>query len=210
MEHTFRKISSEAKLAYAQNKKYACFNTGLVTENLEEIYAFFEENRVQNDKASPYFFRAFIKKSDREFLNIFAENPPERADYFSNPDLLIFNPNYAFIPDIDHIIEDSIHRFPKTLQSATPKVLRTLLGGAIEEVKKIAKTNYRLAIPQYRENKIHLLLPLHLEDEVPDLALCVEQINRSTYSCYMCLTMGMAYNNARLIVCPLTGEWLKP
>jgi len=42
LEFTFRKLSSEKKIAFTSDNSHACFNTGLVTENLEDIYSFFE------------------------------------------------------------------------------------------------------------------------------------------------------------------------
>ena len=42
LEHIFRKIKQEGKVAYTSSNEFACFNTGLVTKNLEEIYAFFQ------------------------------------------------------------------------------------------------------------------------------------------------------------------------
>ena len=35
LEHIYRKLSSEGKIAFSSNNAYACFNTGLVTKNLE-------------------------------------------------------------------------------------------------------------------------------------------------------------------------------
>lgn len=209
LEHTFRKIKAESKIVYTQDNQFACFNTGLVTPNLEEIYAFFEENRSVN-KQSPYFFRAFIKQSDREFLTLFSDNIPDVANYFTEPHKLIFNPRLKLIPDIDHIILDSKFRFPDPLKQASDREVRGRLIGAIDEISKLAKINYRMAIPQYYDNKFQLLLPLKLVDETnADLAIVVEQINDKTYSAQACLTIGMAYNNARLIVCP-QSDWLKP
>ena len=39
LEHTFRKVQSEGKIVYSADNKYSCFNTGLTTVHLEEIYA---------------------------------------------------------------------------------------------------------------------------------------------------------------------------
>ena len=67
-----------------------------------------------------------------------------------------------------------------------------------------------MAIPEWYDGKIQLLLPLFLTDHTkPDLALVAEKINDKTYSAQACLTLGMAYNNARLITRP-SGGWLSP
>ncbi|MXV16891.1 DUF3825 domain-containing protein [Hufsiella ginkgonis] len=209
LEHTFRKVKSEDKIVYTPDKNFACFNTGLVTPNLEDIFAFFELNKFNNPRA-PYFFKAFIKKSDIEFLIHFSQNQPESANYFDQPALLLFNPKLQLIPNIDHIIQDNKGRFPEPLRQAPDREIRSRLMGAIDDISKRVRINYKIAIPQFYDNKFQLLLPLYLVDNTkPDLALVVEKINENTYSAWTCLTMGMAYNNARLIVSP-HSEWLKP
>lgn len=45
LEHTFRKLKIEKKIAYTRDSVHACFNTGLVTRLLEPIFALFEINR---------------------------------------------------------------------------------------------------------------------------------------------------------------------
>lgn len=46
LEHTFRKVKAENKIATTPDGQFSCFNTGLVSPNLEEVYAMFEKNRV--------------------------------------------------------------------------------------------------------------------------------------------------------------------
>jgi len=209
LEHTFRKVKSENKLVFTEDGNYSCFNTGLVTPNLEDIYAFFEKNRLSTAR-SQYFFKAFIKKSDIDFLTHFSSCQPETANYFQNTELLIFNPRLELITDIDHIIQDNKYRFPEHLKNGSDREIKKHLIGAIDDISKRVKINYKLAIPQYYDNKFQLLLPLYLTDnKTPDLALVVEKINDRIYSARTCLTIGMAYNNARLIVCP-HSDWLQP
>lgn len=212
LEFTFRKIKAEGKIVFTHDNKYACFNTGLVTPNLEDIYAFFEKYR--NPKpgfTTPYCFKAFLKKSENDLLRHFSHHLPDVANFFDKPELLLFNPKCDLIPDIDHIITDNITRFPAHLQTADDAELRRQLIGAIEEVKKKVRTNYKIAIPQFYDNKIQLLLPLCLTSGSPnpDLALVVHRLNERTYTARTILTLKMAYSNARLIVKP-QSSWLKP
>ncbi|MFN8289526.1 MAG: DUF3825 domain-containing protein [Chitinophagaceae bacterium] len=209
LEYTFQKLQSEKKIVKAENDRFACFNTGLVTKHYEEIFAFFEENNSYN-KISPYFFKAFLKESDREFLSYYSDNIPQRANYFDKPERLLFNPKSTIIKNIDHILQDNKIRFPEPLKSASDREIRNQLNGAIEEVTKMAKINYKLGIPQWYKDEIQLLLPLYLTHQnKADLALVIEYINPTTYRAAACLTKGMAYNNARLIVAP-QSEWLNP
>ena len=108
-----------------------------------------------------------------------------------------------------HILDDPANnaRFPKSLINS-PNLI-TLLEGAIEVAKKRIDANYRVAVPQYYQGKIQFLIPLCLECmEKPNLALAVGK-NGFFYSGKTCLTLEMAYNNARLITKP-SNEWLKP
>ena len=212
LEFTFRKLQQEKKIAFTIDNKFACFNTGLVTENLEDIFAFFEA--YKNPKAgftTPFCFKAFLKKSDNNILRHFSQSIPDVANFFDKPELLIFNPKCDLIPDLDHIIRENLSRFPSHLQGADDAELRRQLVGAIDEVKKKARSNYKIAVPQYYDNKIQLLLPLCLTSGSPnpDLALVTHKLNDNAYTARTCLTLKMAYNNARLIVKP-QSNWLKP
>jgi hypothetical protein len=212
LEFTFRKLVQEKKVRFTADNKFACFNTGLVTENLEDIFAFFEEYKNPRPGfTAPFCFKAFLKKSDNTVLRHFSDSIPEVADFFDKPELLIFNPKCDLIPDLDHIIKDNLLRFPAHLQKADDAELRRQLVGAIHEVKKKVRTNYKIAVPQYYDSKIQLLLPLCLTSGSPnpDLALVIHKLNDTTYTARTCLTLKMAYNNARLIVKP-QSNWLKP
>lgn len=213
LEHTFRKVQSEGKIVYSTDNKYSCFNTGLTTVHLEEIYAYFEvyNPSVGRTDNPPYCFKAFVKESDTQFLRIFPDRRPEMADFFQKPEDLIFNPKCKIIPQLDHIIDENINRFPVHLQNLGADEIRRRFIGAIDEVTKKVKTNYKLAVPQYYNNKIQLLLPLNLTpgSPNPDLALAIHKISEDTYTARTCLTLKMAYNNARLIVKP-QSSWLKP
>jgi hypothetical protein len=66
-----------------------------------------------------------------------------------------------------------------------------------------------LAVPQYHEKKIQLLIPLFFEnDNKLDLALVLTKKD-GYYQGHTCLTLDMAYNNARLIAKP-ESNWLCP
>lgn len=213
LEHIFRRIQQEGKVAYSNPNTHACFNTGLVTRNLEEIYAFFEANRNPKPEKplSPFIFKAFLKESDYQLLKEFPENLPETANFFQKPEDLLFNPKCRLIPQIDHIIEDNLPRFPEHMKNLGNDEIRRRLEGSINEARKKVKTNYKIAVPQFYGNKIQLLLPLCLTpgSPNPDLALVTHKLGPDTYTARTCLTLKMAYNNARLIVKP-QSDWLKP
>ena len=89
--------------------------------------------------------------------------------------------------------------------------MQSALIGAIDIMKKRVTANYKIAVPQYFDGKIQLLLPLYLlEKSQPDLALVVTKNQAgNSYQGHTCLTMQMAYNNARLIAKP-DSNWLIP
>jgi hypothetical protein len=173
LEHTFRKLKNEGKIAYTSDNSAACFNTGLVTKNLEEIFAYFKayQNIHNRENAAPFVFKAFLRKSDFQFLTAFPGNLPDVADYFQRAEDLIFNPRFAIIPQIDHIIEENRMRFPEHMAQLPNDEVRRRLEGAIDEVKRKVKTNYMMAVPQYYDNKIQLLLPLCLRQVLPTRTL---------------------------------------
>jgi len=82
-------------------------------------------------------------------LSYFGSDLPEAANFFEKPELLIFNPKYRIVPDLEHIIMDNRQRFPTHLQNADASEMRRQLHGAIEDVTKKVRTNYKIAIPQY-------------------------------------------------------------
>ncbi len=212
LEHTFRRLKTEGKIAVTTGNKHAAFNTGLTTSNQEDIFAYFEQNIRKNDEfTSPFCFKAFVKKSESRFLEKFADSIPDTANYFEKPEDLIFNPRLDLIPDMDHIISDNLARFPVHFTNAGSSERMRRLTGSIEEVKKRVRSNYKLAVPQYYNKRVQLLLPLNLTSgsTKPDLALVVYKTSSRSYTARTCLTIDMAYNNARLIVKP-QSDWLRP
>ena len=189
---TYDKLTSEKKIIIGQN--YALFNTGLFTKYYEPIYAYQTGTDI-------LFLTAY------ELGGMGITERPERANYFEKPELLLFDWNYTIDVHYSHILEDKENqkRIPKDVLES--KNVINILDGAINKMKKKVSANYKLAIPQYYEDKIQLLLPLCLEDDnIPDLALVVTKTG-NVYRGHTCLTLDMAYNNARLIAKP-ESNWL--
>lgn len=212
LEYYYRRLKDEGKIKFTSDNQYSAFNTGLVTSNQEEIFCLFQIYKGPFITSAPYYFQGFMKVSDSKLLELFGSTLPEPANFFEKPELLILNPKYKIVPDIEHIIKDNKDRFPFHLQQADDSEMRRQLHGAIEDVTKKVRTNYKIAIPQYFAGKIQLLLPLCLTSGSPnpDLALVIDKVaGQDIYSAKTCLTLKMAYNNARLIVKP-QSDWLRP
>lgn len=202
IKHTFKKLFDEGKIN-SQNG-YSVFNTGLVTEKQEEVFAFFQQNK--HNGTIPWYFIGWRKASDRDLMRF--SKLPDIANYFQDPIELIYDTRLDLRVNHDHIIDDNLTRFPSSLQSMSKSQIRAILEGTIEDAKKRVKRNYKTAIPQYYDGKIQLLLPLCLTSKInADLALVVERGN-NVYRASTCLTLDMAINNARLIAKP-DDEWLK-
>lgn len=191
--NTYKKLQSEKKII--TNTDYALFNTGLFTKYHEPIYAYHKSgNKI-----------SFL--TDYELGTKGVTERPERANYFSHPELLLFDWHYPINVHYPHILEDTENqkRIPSNILKS--KNLINIFDGAINIMKKKVSENYKLAIPQYFDGKIQLLLPLCLQsDNKPDLALVVTKVG-NYYQGHTCLSLEMAYNNARLIAKP-ENSWL--
>ncbi|TCO71111.1 DUF3825 domain-containing protein [Rhodovulum euryhalinum] len=204
--YTYRRLVEERKIAISPDGLHLCFNTGLVTNNQEEIYAVFEPNKRET-AGQKWFLQGWEKRSSHALSRFSAL--PDLAQYYDNPELLIFDPRKELRVNLDHIIEDNRERFPTPYNTLDAFALRNFLSGAVDSFKIRVKRNYKTAIPQYYKGRIQLLLPICLSNpKVADLALTVELFG-DHYRASTCLTLDMAYNNARQLARP-DKDWLQP
>ena len=212
--HTFQRLKFESDSLEGEEKnskiytsgKEACFNTGLFTKNYQYIYAYFEKNTNPYFEV-PWYFKGFYEESNIYLENIYPL--PKRANYFNNISDLLYDTNLDLRVNIDHILdsESNRERIPSGIRD-NPNIT-TLFNGAIDIAKKKIEANYKEAVPQYYKNEIQLLIPICLQDpNVVDMALAVSKQD-NFYAGMTCLTLDMAYNNARLIARP-DSDWLKP
>lgn len=216
IHHTFKRLKEEydssddpkfkqSKIAIVGDK--ACFNTGLYTDNYEQIFGYFTRNRREG--AQLWYMMGFVRESDLE-LNDFVPLPT-RAEYFTDVSDLIFDYRLEIRVNVEHILNNpnNVARLPKFFQNVGQReLIMNVFSGAVNLAKKKVAANYRLAVPQYYEGRVQLLLPLCLESSVPDAALVIYKED-SIYQGRTLLTIDMAYNNARLIAKP-ESDWLKP
>lgn len=216
IQHTFKRLKEEydrsadpsfkqTKIAIKADK--ACFNTGLYTTNYEQIFGLFSRNRYEG--MQPWYMMGFYKESDLE-LNDFVPLPT-RAEYFRDISELVFDYRLDIRVNVDHILTNSnnVARLPQIFHDPTQsELLMNVFSGAVNLAKRKVAANYRLAVPQYYEGRVQLLLPICLASSTPDAALVIYK-EGSIYQGRTCLTIDMAYNNARLIAKP-ESDWLKP
>lgn len=206
IKYTYHRIAEEKKIAVTVDEELCCWNTGLITPSQEPIFILFEKNKLTNSKPYWHFWK-FCRKGEWE-LNKFS-SIPEMAHYFDDPSVLVFDTRKELRVNVEHIIADNISRFPASLQAMNSFGLQNLVKGAIDSAIERAKRNYKTAIPQYYQGNVQLLLPISLlEPSKADLALVVERFT-DFYRGSTCLTLDMAYNNARQLARP-DRDWLIP
>lgn len=205
--HTFKRLailfnndSGDNKgkwITFSSDNKNACFNTGLFTSNYNRIFALF----VPNSGQQKYKLKGFFDESSYELVEF--NKLPNRATYFSDIKDLIFDTSCELRINLDHILNDNDNflRIPKEYRNNGN--LKTLFNGAIEMAKKRISSNYNIAVPQFYEGGVQLLIPISLGEDLShtDLVLAVSRKN-NIYLGKTCLTLDMAYNNARLIAKP--------
>ncbi len=202
IKHTFIKLHAENKIL--EQNGYSVFNTGLVTDYQEEIFALCQKNKRPG--SIEWFFLGWRKASDRDLMKF--NTLPDNANYFENSADLIYDTKLELRLNVNHIIDDNLTRFPTNLQSMDKYQLSVLLQGTINDAIRRIRRNYKTAVPQYYDGRLQLLLPLCLTSKASaDLALVIEKAN-GVYRASTCLTLDMAINNARLIAKP-DDEWLK-
>lgn len=192
ISHTYDKLKTDKEVVITD--RYGLFNTGLYTDYYQEIYALYIDNNI-------YFVTEY------ELVRRGIEERPHRANYFTEPSLLLFDWHYPININYQHMLDDenNMNRLPDNIKNSPNRI--KLLNGAIDEMKKRVSENYRLAIPQYYNGTIQLLLPICLQDNTtPDVALVVTKIG-NCYQGHTLLSIEMAYNNARLISKP-EANWL--
>ena len=208
-----RENATEKQMYIYMDDETACFNTGLYDKTWQPIYFYCEKNPVTNKQKWKFlsfhnsYTMKYTKISTVDFSNL------RRANYFSDPSALVFDVNLDIIPQWNHILQDetNFQRIPQQLRANGMDFCRNLIAGAIESVKKRIDANYKTIVPQWYNGNIQLLAPLYLTNETkPDLALVLSPDEHHTaYYGHTCLTMEMAYNNARLIAKP-ESYWLQP
>lgn len=203
LKYTFWKLREENKIV--ANEKYTLFNTGLFTPYYEAIYVYGEAN----DGDEPgWKFKGFLTEYDLGAAGV--ANFPERADYFADPSLLVFDWHCKINVQYKHILDDEENR--SRLPDNVINYDRPLevLKGVIDTAVKRVMANYKLAVPHYFHKQIQLLIPLCFgKEDKPDLALVLSKMPGGYYQVHTCLTLEMAYMDARLIAKP-ESNWLVP
>ena len=204
LKYTFNKLQEEGKVI--ETDTYCVFDTGLFSHYYEPIYAYGELYKNPSENTAKWYFKGF--KDTYELGSLDIEKFPERADYFSDPSRLVFNWHLTVNKNYKHILDDlnTSQRLPDSIKNSD-RPLETLKGVIDTAIQKVI-ANYKLAVPHYYQNKIQLLVPLCFgKDDNPDVALVLDLMKNGYYQATTCLSMEMAYMDARLIAKP-ESNWL--
>lgn len=204
--HTYKRIAEEKKVSVSVDENFCCWNTGLITPTQEPIYMLLSRNKI--DSLNPYWhFSKWVRRGEWD-LNRFP-SLPEMAHYFEDPSVLVLDTRKELRMNVEHVVADNVERFPEPLRSLSSFGLQNIVSGARDAAWQRVQRNYKTAIPQYYQGQIQLLVPLALTDASrADLALVVERYS-DFYRAATCLTLDMAYNNARQLARP-DRDWLVP
>ena len=125
---TFKQCYAQNKILVSDDGEYSCFNTGLLTENGNDIVAMFTKN--DRPDAQEWYMLGFRDITERQFLNVFSCTP-EIATYTENYEELYFNPDYPIVLSTDHILDDNWDRIKEVVPLSKSIVKGLLVVGAI-------------------------------------------------------------------------------
>ena len=138
MKHTYEKLHDKGKIIVTN--EYSIFNTGLFTGFYEPIYAY----------AAPNESISFL--TPYELCNLGIDNYPERANYYEDSSLLLFDWHYKINIQHKHILDD-IKNLMNISDFSHTNIL-TMVNGSIEMTKRMVYANPKLAISQYYNGTI--------------------------------------------------------
>lgn len=113
IKYTFYRLTRENKVCISSDRKFACFNTGLVDRHYDDIYACFIPNEPGSETEWKFagFCTAANRNLGKQIVNYFSPLPQPPV-YFDRGEQLFFDVTKQLLTDFDHIILDNISRLP--------------------------------------------------------------------------------------------------
>lgn len=136
--YTYLYLENNNGILKSNNKKYACFNTGLITNLLEDIYCLLEINN------NHFEFKDFCVAGEKSAGKIIVENfssLPEKANFITNPSEIYFDYNNQILIDYNHIILDNVSRLPLTFLSKFSKAFPNA-SSILKNIERTKKKPY--------------------------------------------------------------------
>lgn len=183
-----------------------CFHTGLYTPQYKGIYGYFERNNF-SDSLRDWYFRGFCDELSPKLRYI--EPLPQKPVYHMAQSGINFNPEWPIRVNVNHILgdEENLERIPAKIRKV--KNLPLLFETAVELGRRKSVIEPGLVVPQGYQGRVQYLLPVYLTNmQKPDLAMTLTVMD-GYYLGNTCLTLEMAYLNARVVARPM-APWLLP
>lgn len=196
--------------------EYAFFNTGLVSDLQDEIYAYFQKNRKYSEhqpwgiNIPKWEFLEFNTDQSRYYK--YFDKPADIASYFDEADAtkLVFDTTLTIRPNWEHLSKRKKRVDSPAVQSMNEQEFRDAIEDSINMAKKRIRRNYKTAIPHFYDNDIQFLIPMcERKNRGIAIAAMVVEKQEQIYVVSTILTLDQAYNNARLLAKP-DREWLNP
>lgn len=204
VEYNYAQSPQQADAAFYMRNEFACVHTGLYTKNFKGIFMCFDRNK-RLDTLKQWYFKGFADKGSEKLK--YVQPLPLRPAYPVRQWMTYYDPEWEIRVNADHILGDAENaaRLPESIRTAWN--LPLLLETAVELARRKALLDWSLAVPQVFQSRIQYLLPIHLTSMAkPDLAMALSPLE-GYYIGHTCLTLEMAYQNARLLARPTAG-WL--
>jgi hypothetical protein len=218
MEHTYNRLKAEGKVIVSNDNTQFLFNTGLLDRDfLLDVCILCSKTEVDifGEKFICAINPRIVLENDISIIRSFGGKTPDIAKYFTTIDQVIFNPDLEINMNWRHIFIERVDRIPAEIVNGKIPIKEIVqkFKGNEENIKKLAKRNYKMVVPQYYNNSIQFLMPIYLGTEYdgkPDFALVLSMDNSTGEQFYRgttILTVEMAYQNARLLAKP-DNPWL--
>lgn len=219
INQTCKQLVRQGKVMFGRSSygdEYAFFNTGLVNDFQDEIYAYFQKNRKYSDiqpwgiKIPKWEFLEF--ETDQSKYYKYFDKPADIASYFDEADAtkLVFDTTLTIRPNWEHLNRRKIRVDSPAVKSMNEQEFRDAIEDSITMAKKRIRRNYKTAIPHFYNNEIQFLIPMcERKNRGTAIAAMVIEKQEQIYVVSTILTLDQAYNNARLLAKP-DREWLNP
>ncbi len=180
---------------------WACFHAGLMTPFFQEIYALFELNR-RRDTRYDWVFKGFHAAGSARLRCM--PVLPHKPNFGSSD---AYHPEWNIRINFAHILQDNnnLQRIPSSVRRLSN--LPLLLHAAVLYARALAAVDPSVIVPQVYCRQRQFLMPICLTDvKKCDLALTLMPCD-GYYFGSTCLTLEMAYQNARILSRP-SAFWL--
>lgn len=221
IQYTFFRLLYEDKVEVSADGRFAAFNTGLVNQHYDDIYACFVPN---NGGASPWLFKEFVIAGQRglgkELVEYF--NPlPQPATYFTRKEDLLYDLDKELHCDDEHIIIENIERFPidflKSQLRDVPEamtILKRIRGHAASESNRepyrdlVALLNRETALYDRLKNRLDEAIQLAFKQVRWNYKSAVPSYypSRNTMNLMLPLNLTSPEDVDNVLVCELTSS----